>query len=98
MLTQYNAKKKKLLNKYKGCCCYCGIVLTIEETQIEHFIPRSKGGQSTMNSDNLVPSCKGCNMKKGVKDIESFRIKLFGKKSIQSFYYEKLNIRGEKIY
>jgi len=41
-------------------CCYCERPFTREIiASIDHFIPRSKGGQDCL--DNIVISCKDCN-------------------------------------
>ncbi len=45
---------------FKGQCAYC---LTTDYEVIEHFIPISLGGKTTVT--NCVPSCKSCNTKKG---------------------------------
>lgn len=89
--TQYNISKYRILQKNGFKCYYCGINLTVSKTQKEHFVARSKGGLNGVKSGNIVPSCFNCNMKKGNKDIEKFRIKLFGKRNKNNlFHFEKL--------
>jgi len=46
-------------------CEYCG--KEDGNLEWEHIIPRSKGGPD--NIDNLVLSCKTCNLKKGTKNL-----------------------------
>ncbi|WP_461599956.1 HNH endonuclease [Winogradskyella sp.] len=89
---QYHTTKYLLLKKTNFKCFYCGVNLTVSKTQKEHFIPRSKGGENKVNSGNIVPSCYSCNMKKGTKTLEKFRIKLFGKR-YKLFYFEIHNIK-----
>lgn len=55
-------KRKKLLEK-SNVCFYCGIVLHIDNSTIDHKIPRSKSG--TNNIKNLVLACEKCNSEKG---------------------------------
>jgi 5-methylcytosine-specific restriction endonuclease McrA len=45
-----------------GCCIYCGKELDKYTITLDHMIPKSKGGNDTM--DNLVASCKECNTEK----------------------------------
>jgi 5-methylcytosine-specific restriction enzyme A len=45
-----------------GACHYCGTVLSPKELTMDHLVPLARGGRST--KDNLVPSCKTCNIKK----------------------------------
>jgi len=59
-----------LLIKYNHCCCYCGISIK-NNLHIDHKIPLSRGGQHSI--DNLVPSCKKCNLSKGSKLIEEWK-------------------------
>lgn len=45
-------------------CHYCLASLTLETFEIDHFIPRSKGGDDGYS--NLRVACHQCNRKKGV--------------------------------
>jgi len=60
--------REYLLEKFGRKCCYCGkenIPL-----EIEHIIPKSRGG--TDRIDNLCLSCRECNQKKGNMTAEEF--------------------------
>lgn len=46
-------------------CQYCGRKLKRQQLNIDHVIPRSKGGMTTW--DNVVTSCHPCNRRKGGK-------------------------------
>lgn len=41
-------------------CCYCNVEIYEKNHSIDHFIPRSKGGERH-NINNLKLSCKSCN-------------------------------------
>ena len=60
--------REYLLEKFNRQCVYCGAVDT--RLEIEHLIPRSKGGSNRVS--NLAISCHKCNQKKGAKDIKDF--------------------------
>ena len=60
--------REYLLEKFNRQCVYCGAVDT--RLEIEHLIPRSKGGSNRVS--NLAISCHRCNQKKGAKDIKDF--------------------------
>jgi 5-methylcytosine-specific restriction endonuclease McrA len=47
-----------------GLCHYCGRKFTYKQLTMDHLVPLARGGRSTR--DNLVPSCKKCNVKKKV--------------------------------
>ena len=46
-------------------CQYCGLHANVDELQIDHIIPVSRGGTNDINS--LVTSCAVCNKKKGAR-------------------------------
>ena len=63
--------REYLLEKWGRKCTYCG-----QENiplQIEHIIPKSKGGSNRIS--NLAIACKKCNQKKGNQSIEKFLAK-----------------------
>lgn len=64
------SKTVTVYKKFGGRCAYCGDDLG-DNFQIDHFIPRSKGGSGRL--DNLFPSCSLCNYQKGGRTIEEFR-------------------------
>lgn len=53
------SKKRKLLNKTEGRCCYCGKDVTGLNFSIEHVCPKAVGGKNSI--DNLMPACIKCN-------------------------------------
>lgn len=57
-------KENKILVKEENSCAYCN---SKENLDWEHIIPKSKGGPDII--DNLVLSCRECNLKKSDKDI-----------------------------
>jgi 5-methylcytosine-specific restriction endonuclease McrA len=46
-------------------CCYCGHKKAPRDLTYDHVIPRSRGGKTTFQ--NIVTSCKPCNLRKGNK-------------------------------
>lgn len=49
-------------------CQYCANELPVRELNIDHVLPRSRGGPDTW--DNLVTACRLCNLKKGRRTPE----------------------------
>ncbi len=66
-LAGYEAREY-LLEKWGRQCCYCGAKDT--PLNIEHIVPRSKGGTNRVS--NLAIACIPCNTRKGAKRIEEF--------------------------
>ena len=66
-------KRKEVFDLLKGKCFYCGCDLDIEDFHMDHFVPKSSGG---MCRENLVPSCRDCNLFKSSFDLEEFREKI----------------------
>lgn len=55
-------------------CQYCGKRPTPRELNIDHVLPRSRGGADTW--ENLVTSCKPCNLKKGARSPDDAGMRL----------------------
>lgn len=69
----YTLSELKLIEKVKEentTCYYCGDSLKSKGRTIDHKIPISRGGQTTL--DNLVVSCKRCNEEKGMMNYEEY--------------------------
>jgi 5-methylcytosine-specific restriction endonuclease McrA len=54
--------RRNILIRDHATCQYCGKVVTTQEFQIEHVIPRCQGGKTTW--ENVVVSCIKCNSRK----------------------------------
>lgn len=55
--------RHKIIIRDKGICQHCGKKCNTSEIEIDHIIPISKGGKSTLC--NLQVLCRHCNRKKG---------------------------------
>src|SRR5690606_23696761 len=60
--------REYLLEKWGRKCAYCG--KTDVPLEIEHIIPKSRGGSNRVS--NLTLSCKLCNQKKGTMTAAEF--------------------------
>ena len=68
--------------KRNPCCEYCGIALNTYEVWLDHKIPLVRQG-SPDNPLNWAISCRDCNLLKGTKTYDEF--KLFIKEYIKRF-------------
>ena len=59
---QFQLNKRGLYIRDKGHCAYCSLKLLMDESTIDHVIPRAQGGKHTW--ENTVLSCAPCNNKK----------------------------------
>ena len=71
--------RKNIYHHYVSKCCYCGKRFATPQLNLDHVIPRSKGG--TTSWDNIVLSCIPCNTKKGSKTIEETNLTMHYKPS-----------------
>lgn len=55
--------RRNIFQHYGSLCCYCGAELPPKKLNLDHVIPRSRGGRSDWS--NVVPSCIPCNKRKG---------------------------------
>ena len=66
----YADKKAYLFERENYTCIYCGIHASKAKMEIEHVVPRSRGGTDSLN--NLVLSCHECNQAKGSQDVQTY--------------------------
>ena len=58
----------------ESACQYCGDTRPRKELNLDHVIPRSRGGMTTWT--NIVTSCFGCNRRKGGHRLQEVGMKL----------------------
>ena len=63
--TEVKFTRHNIYEHYHYTCCYCGKKLPSSELNLDHVIPRSKGGKTSW--DNIVTACIPCNLKKANK-------------------------------
>ncbi|MDE5704037.1 MAG: HNH endonuclease [Bacteroidales bacterium] len=76
--------RQQVYDKYAGHCAYCGKEIAYKDMQVDHIVPiwhnihdgtlklmRVTRGNDCI--DNLFPSCRACNFRKGTLSIEQFR-------------------------
>lgn len=73
--------KEYLLEKHNRTCVYCGGVSTEPILEVDHIVPRSKGGTNRIK--NLTLSCKCCNQNKGSDSLEDWSKRL-GKSKVDT--------------
>ena len=76
----------QIWQKYGGLCAYCGEPIELKQMQVDHIkpkfhnwsekdkfalLPKNYFGDDSM--ENLNPSCRMCNFRKGTDTIEVFR-------------------------
>ena len=66
--------KQRLYKKQKGLCNACGNTFEIRNLEIDHIIPKSKGGGDYYENYQLL--CGSCNRIKGDRPMEYLRAKM----------------------
>lgn len=66
--------KEMLLARDRYICAYCAQRYRFEQLDMEHVVPRSKGGADSWV--NLVTACKACNSRKANRTPEAAGMKL----------------------
>lgn len=69
--------RKNLMLRDAHQCQYCGRSPSLRELNIDHVLPRSRGGQDSW--DNLVTACRPCNLRKGWRTPEEASMRLIRK-------------------
>ena len=63
--------KRQLFHDQQGKCVYCGNEYQYDELEIEHMIPKARGGPDHIRNCQLA--CGSCNLAKGTKTDIEFR-------------------------
>jgi len=66
--------RRELYHRDGGLCMYCGCRLSFREMQVEHIIPRSRGGRHEWT--NVVAACAADNRRKDNRTPEEAGMKL----------------------
>lgn len=66
--------RKNLMLRDAHQCQYCGKRPPVRDLNIDHVLPRSRGGDDTW--ENLVTACRVCNLRKGWKTPEEANMRL----------------------
>lgn len=71
-LVRLTRKNVMLRDAYQ--CQYCGARLPARDLNLDHVMPRSRGGRDTW--ENLVTACTTCNLRKGSRTPEEAGFRL----------------------
>lgn len=66
--------RKNLMLRDQHQCQYCARRLAARDLNVDHVHPRSRGGRDAW--ENLVTSCRACNLKKGQRTPEEANMRL----------------------
>ena len=72
--TRIRLSRRNLLLRDQHQCQYCGARPGVRHLNVDHVRPRSRGGAHSW--ENLVISCRSCNLKKGQRTPEEAGMKL----------------------
>ena len=86
-IPHYSKQKTFLYEKQHGKCAGCGYPKESYALEVDHDIPRSKGGTDHIN--NLQLLCPRCNRRKGTDRLKHLRAKL-GKEGL--LYEQRENL------
>ncbi len=77
--------KKSIFLRDQYTCQYCGKSLQPGNLTLDHVLPKSRAGRSTW--ENLVTSCKSCNVRKGNRTPKEAGMKLQSRSKMKFFFY-----------
>lgn len=69
--------RRNIYEHYGYRCAYCGVKFATSDLNLEHIIPRSRGGRTDWA--NVVTACIPCNLRKGNRLPEEANMKLLVK-------------------
>ncbi len=69
--------REKIYNKFNKRCAYCGVDLKYKDMQVDHYWPQFlkhfEPDKDNNRFENLMPSCRKCNIHKGGMKPETWR-------------------------
>lgn len=71
---QVKFTRRNIYDHFKHACAYCGAQPGDENLDMDHVIPRSRGGKTTW--ENIVLSCMDCNREKADRTPKEAKMKL----------------------
>lgn len=72
--TTVRLSRRNLFLRDAHTCQYCARTLPPRDLNLDHVVPRSRGGRSTW--ENLVTSCRDCNLRKGGQVLDESGMRL----------------------
>ena len=66
LLREMKFNRQNLFERDGYCCQYCGDLFVAKELNMDHVVPRDRGGKTSW--ENVVTSCIRCNSRKGNRD------------------------------
>ena len=79
-MTRQKNQRERLWEETAGHCIYCGHPVTLEEMEVDHITPLSRGGENEL--DNKVCACSSCNAEKANLPLEEFLQKKLSHKQL----------------
>lgn len=68
--TREPSRRARLHRETNGCCIYCGRPVSLDQMEVEHIVPKAKGGADALT--NVVCSCSQCNAAKKDMTLEEY--------------------------
>jgi len=70
-LRNYCTHRHRLYGEQEGVCAGCTTHAPFRVMEVDHILPRSRGGTDTLETLQLL--CAGCNRSKGAKTMAEWR-------------------------
>jgi 5-methylcytosine-specific restriction endonuclease McrA len=84
--------RQNLLLRDKYQCQYCGKRPNLVELNLDHVMPRARGGKDSW--ENLVVSCRPCNLKKGKRTPREAGMNLLRLPHVPNLSHAALLLQG----
>ena len=78
-------QKERLWQEATGHCIYCGRPVALEEMEIDHILPLSRGGANQFM--NKACTCPGCNARKADSQVQDFLSDNLGPARLRRFVH-----------
>ena len=90
-------RQARVWNRTEGHCHLCSEKLKKDDWQIDHLVPRAKGGPD--DDWNLLPICGFCNrIKKAAHGYRMRRVLMYGRYCLDKAMERETSAEGETIY
>lgn len=82
------SRREFVFRRFRGLCFYCTRALELDESTVDHWLPRVLGGKN--RRPNMVLACMACNNAKGCVNPAEYGVASFRQNDTAALLFREL--------